>query len=96
MDWFLYDKDFRHERVKWRKAMFPCFTQDCDNLIPTGSYLFTVNNRTIWAMCEICSISTIRTPERRHLPYSGAFIINFEQISLCFGVSFVDFEQVNA
>ena len=96
MDWFLYDKDFRHERVNRRKAVFPCFTQDCDNTNPTGSYLFTVDNRTIRTMCEICSISTIRTPERRHLRYSSAFMTNFEQIFLCFGVSFVDFEQVNA
>ena len=44
-------------------------------------------------MFEICSKLTLKTPERR---ISGVFNVNFEQISHCFGVSTVDFEQVNA
>ena len=33
------------------------------------------------AMCEICSKLTIKTPEQRQWRRSGAFIVNFEQIS---------------
>ena len=32
-------------------------------------------------MCEICSKSTIKTPERYHQRLSGVIIANFEQIS---------------
>ena len=47
--------------------------------------------------CEICSKLTIKTPKRRHLRRVGVFIVNFEHIShLCFSVSIVKFEQVNA
>ena len=47
-------------------------------------------------MCEICSKSTIKTPERREWRRSGVFIVNFEQISHIAVVSTADFEQVNA
>ena len=46
-------------------------------------------------MHEVCSKLTITKPDRRHR--SGAFIVNFEQIShYCSDVFIVDFEQVNA
>ena len=32
-------------------------------------------------MCEICSKSTLKTPELRHWRRFGVFIVNFEQIS---------------
>ena len=37
--------------------------QVCDNL--AGNYMFKVNNRNTGSRCEICSKSTIKTPERR-------------------------------
>ena len=48
---------------------------------PTEIYLFQVNNANTKAMCEICSKLAIKTPERRHWRRSGAFIVNYEQIS---------------
>ena len=41
-------------------------------------YLLKVNNENSWTICEICSIVTIKTSERRHWRHSGVFI---EQIS---------------
>ena len=45
-------------------------------------------------MCKICSKLALKKPER---PWclSAAFIINFEQIVHCFGVSIVGVEQLN-
>ena len=51
------------------------------NFIPVGIYLFKVNKGNTRTMCEIYSKLTIKTPERRHWPLSGVFIVNFEQIS---------------
>ena len=45
----------------------------------TGNYMF--KRRNIRARCEICSTSTIKTPERRHWRRSGVFIVNFEHTS---------------
>ena len=49
--------------------------------IPVGIYLLNVNNRNTGTRCEICSKLTIKTPERRQWRRSGAFIVNYEQIS---------------
>ena len=43
-------------------------------------YLFKMNNRNTKKRCEICSTLTMKTPERRHWPRSGVFIVNFEHI----------------
>ena len=48
---------------------------------PIDIYLLKVNNRKTRTRCEICSKSTIKTPERSHWHCSGVFIINFEHIS---------------
>ena len=48
---------------------------------PAGNYMFKVNNRNTQARCEICSKLTIKTPERRQLRHSDAFIVNFGHIS---------------
>ena len=48
---------------------------------PAGVQLFIDNNEN-WTMCEIYSVLTIKTPERRHWRRSVVFIVNFEQISL--------------
>ena len=51
--------------------------------IPTGIYLFKVNNGNTWGMCEICSKLTIKSSERlqRQKRHSDVFIVKFEQIS---------------
>ena len=48
---------------------------------PAGIYLFKVNNRNTRTLREICSKLKIKTPERRHWPCSGVFIVNFEHTS---------------
>ena len=47
---------------------------------PAGIYLLKVNNRNTRTRCEICSKSTIKTPERQWRR-SGVFTVNFEHIS---------------
>ena len=51
-----------------------------EGLIPVGNYMLEVNNRNTRARCEMCSKSTIETPERRQSRRSGVFIVNFEHI----------------
>ena len=48
---------------------------------PAGIYLLKVNNRNTRTRCEICSKSTIMTPEQRQWRRSGVFIVDFEHIS---------------
>ena len=43
-----------------------------------GNYKSKVNKRKTKSRCEICSKSTLKTPERRR---SGVFIVNFEHFS---------------
>ena len=50
--------------------------------------LFKVNNRKSRKRCEICLKLTIKTPERRHWPRSGVFIINFEQVNVSWAADF--------
>ena len=49
--------------------------------VPTGNYMFKVNDRNTRSKCEICSKLTIKTPERSHSRRSGVFIVNSEHIS---------------
>ena len=49
-------------------------------LNPAGIYLLKVNNKNTRARCEICSKSTIKTPERRHWRRSGIFTVNSEHV----------------
>ena len=75
MDWFMYDLDLRHERVK------PCTIKTVtdktiihtffDNFIsfsvllyPSGIYHYDVNNENSRAMCEILSNLIIKTLDR--------------------------------
>ena len=53
----------------------------------TGISLFNANNESIKTMCEICSKSTIKTPEQRRWRRSCIFTVNFEQILHIFLVS---------
>ena len=77
--------------MEWVNLIFG----DSRTSYPDCIYLFNINKgkiRTIW---EICPKFTMKTPEWRHWRRSGVFIVNFEQISQCFGVPVVDFDQVN-
>ena len=49
--------------------------------IPAGIYLLKVNNRNTRTRCEICSKSTIKTPDQHDWRRSGVFILQFEHIS---------------
>ena len=64
---------------------------------PAGNYMFKVNNRNTITRCKTCSKLTRKTPERRHWPRSGVFIVNFEHISHISSLSVfaVKFERVN-
>ena len=58
MDWFLYDRDLRHERAKER--LMSVLSSD-----PVDIYLSEVNKGNTRTMFEICSKLIIKTPERR-------------------------------
>ena len=59
---------------------------------PAGIYLFKVKNRNTRIMCETSSKLAIKTPQRRHVNYKETKT----DFTHCFGVSIVDFEQINA
>ena len=48
---------------------------------PTGICLLEVNDRNTRTRCEICSRSTIKTPERSLRRSCVVFIVNFEHTS---------------
>ena len=45
-----------------------------------GNYMFKVNKRNTRTRCEICSKSTIKTPEQRQWFRSGVAIVNLDHI----------------
>ena len=53
-------------------------------IIPANTHLFKVNNRNNRKRCEIDSKLTVKTSERRHLHYSGVFLVNLEHMSHLF------------
>ena len=65
-------------------------------VFPAAIYLFKVENGNTGAMCEIWLKFPIKIPEQGHCRLSGDFIVNFEQISHCSGISIVGFNQGNA
>ena len=77
----------------WNHVLFTKFTDQniSENLnifgctiCPAGNYMFKIKKRNTRARCEICSMLTIKTPERRQWRRSGVFIVNFEHISHLF------------
>ena len=56
--------------VKWRKLakyesnIQPRFLTTYNETFRAGNYMFKVNNRNTRTRCEICSMLTIKTPER--------------------------------
>ena len=52
--------------------------------IPANIYLFKVSNRNTRKMCEVSSMLSIKTPERRRGRRSSTFIVIFEHTSHLF------------
>ena len=72
----------------WNHVLFTKFTDQniSENLnilgctiCPDGNYMFKIKKRNTRARCEICSMLTIKTPERRH--FSTVSIVDFEYIN---------------
>ena len=57
------------------------------NVYPAKFYLFKVSNIETW--------KRIKKPERCQWCRAAVFIVNFEQILHCSGVSIIEFEHVN-
>ena len=57
--------------------------------------MLNVHNRSSRRRWEKCSKLTIKTPERRHLPRSDVFKVNFTYFKCFSSASIVNFEQVN-
>ena len=87
-----FAKNMNNEVMIWYKSYCP-FCNKVRVLKEFVSYLpkHFLNNRNNKKRYKICSKLTIKTPERRHFPCFGAFIINFE----CISVFDVEFEQSN-
>ena len=62
---------------------------------PSWHCILIVSKRNTRTKQDICSKLIIVIPERCHWRRSGNFIVNFDQISHCFGVFTVDFGLVN-
>ena len=70
-------------------ALYWTYQKRFKNIPAAGIYLFKINNRKTKIMREICSKSTLKTPEwryRRHWRRFGFFIRTFEQISCIFPI----------
>ena len=64
--------------------------------LPSGNYMFKVNNRNTRKRCKIYSRLPIKTPERHYWRRSGVFIVNCEHTLHLFLVSLANIEQVNS
>ena len=71
-----------HERKPWGYCGLVCLF--AGTRLPTGKYMFKVNNRNTRTRCEIWSKLTIKTPGQSHWRCSSVFIVHFEHISLLF------------
>ena len=77
MEWFLYDRYLRYERVKAQQSGMKhfklsfSFSRNTFEILGTNKpakiYLFKVNNRNTRKKCEKCTMLTIKIPERSHL-----------------------------
>ena len=67
---YKHSKTFQHGHMTMLKASYLAVM-----------YMLKDNNRITRTRCEICSMLTIKTPERRHWLHSGVFTVNFEHIS---------------
>ena len=58
---------------------------------PVNIYLFKGNNRNTRKTCEICSKSTIKTPERTYFaPFSSVSIVDFERVKVNWVENFIE------
>ena len=109
MEWFLYDRDPRHERVTNFDGWLSSDWVSTKNVILYEATSWLLNNKPSWhlfvqlrngnfrTICKICSNLTIKTSEQHYWPRSCVCIVHFEQIShtaLMFPL--FDFEQVEA
>ena len=60
-----------------------CRMIDQQNGWTASNYMFKFNNRNSRTRCEICSKSTIKTPDWCPWRCSGVFIVNFKQVNAC-------------
>ena len=51
--------------MTWLSKLLMIFLLLNERYDPGGNYMFKVNDRNIRTRCEICSKSTLKTPERR-------------------------------
>ena len=65
-------------------------------IISAGIYLFKVNNKNNRTICEICSKLIIKTSEHVIDAVLVPLLLSLNKFYTLFGVSIVDFEQVNA
>ena len=75
------DIDILHYRDILHFEIFQQWINTSNVSPPVGIYLLRVNNRNTSIRREICSKSTIETPEQCHWRRSGVFIVNYEHIS---------------
>ena len=92
MEWFLYDKDLRYERVKSKNygdsviSWLIIFVKITKFQIITTQQRFTCSKSTKGALEKGVKYLnlTIKTLERRQLRRSGVFFVNCEQVSYLF------------
>ena len=90
-------RHYLHTSIEMRKILHPVEMSDYPRQVDVMQFYFGYfgnhlayiellknNNRNIRKMCEICSKSTIKNPERRKWRRYGVFIVNFEHISQLF------------
>ena len=58
-------KEISTMKKKVQKRDIRKISSQLKQILPTGIYLFKVNNKNTRTRCEICSKLTIKTPERR-------------------------------
>ena len=71
----------QYERQAQNESFLFCISLYWEWTFPADIYLFKNNTENIRGMYEKCSKLTIKISERRYCCCSGAFIVNFEQIS---------------
>ena len=95
MDWVLYDRDLRHERVN--KPLMFHFSLILSDVLAANIYLFKVNNRNIRKNCEVCSKLAIQKHQNDAIDFVLVFLLLTLNIFHTFSsASTVDFEQVNS
>ena len=74
-------KDGQSSQAERDMSVIDYSTTSDSTVILAGICLFKVNSRNTRTWCEIYSKLIIKTSERRQLPRSCVFIVNFDHIS---------------